>query len=164
MNFNDYYNYLNGINDMNYMPNTNQIIEDLNYQSLMPNNMIVQDKQNQSSNIINTEEGFKRGNMFKNLYNEYKNYKPRKLTASSEREDMLLQIMEYTFAMIDIGLYLDMYPNDKEALKLFNTYLDNKKDLTNMFEEKYGPLTIESDNQTSNWTWDNSPWPWEVQK
>lgn len=162
MNFNDYYNYLNGYNDMNYMPNSNQIIEDLNYQSLLPNN--INTSNNQNKNIIDTEEGFKRGNMFKNLYDEYKNYKPRKLTAKNEREDMLLQIMEYTFAMIDIQLYLDMYPNDRDALKLFNTYLNNKKDLTNMFEEKYGPLTIDSDNQKNNWTWNNSPWPWEVQK
>ncbi len=162
MNFNDYYNYLNGYNDMNYMPNSNQIIEDLNYQSLLPNN--INTSNNQNKNIIDTEEGFKRGNMFKNLYDEYKNYKPRKLTAKNEREDMLLQIMEYTFAMIDIQLYLDMYPNDRDALKLFNAYLNNKKNLTNMFEEKYGPLTIDSDNQKNNWTWNNSPWPWEVQK
>ncbi len=162
MNFNDYYNYLNGYNDMNYMPNSNQMIEDLNYQSLMPNNMNTSN--NQNNNIISTEEGFKRGNMFKNLYDEYKNLKPRKLTANSEREDMLMQIMEYTFAMIDLQLYLDMYPNDKDALKLFNTYLNNKKELTNMFEEKYGPLTIDSEVQRNNWLWDNSPWPWEVQK
>ncbi len=162
MNFNDYYNYLNGYNDMNYMPNSNQMIEDLNYQSLMPNNMNTSN--NQNNNIISTEEGFKRGNMFKNLYDEYKNLKPRKLTANSEREDMLMQIMEYNFAMIDLQLYLDMYPNDKDALKLFNTYLNNKKELTNMFEEKYGPLTIDSEVQRNNWLWDNSPWPWEVQK
>lgn len=162
MNFNDYYNYLNGYNDMNYMPNSNQMIDDLNYQSLMPNNINISN--NQIKNIINTEEGFKRGNMFKNLYDEYKNYKPVKLTASSEREDMLLQIMEYAFAMIDLQLYLNMYPNDKEALNLFNKYLNNKKDLTNMFEEKYGPLTIDSDAQKNNWLWYNSPWPWEVQK
>ena len=162
MNFNDYYNYLNGYNDMNYMPNSNQMIEDLNYQSLMPNNMNTSN--NQNNNIISTEEGFKRGNMFKNLYDEYKNLKPRKLTANSEREDMLMQIMEYTFAMIDLQLYLDMYPNDKDALKLFNTYLNNTKELTNMFEEKYGPLTIYSEVQRNNWLWDNSPWPWEVQK
>ncbi len=162
MNFNDYYNYLNGYNDMNYMPNSNQMIEDLNYQSLMPNNMNTSN--NQNNNIISTEEGFKRGNMFKNLYDEYKNLKPRKLTANSEREDMLMQIMEYTFAMIDLQLYLDMYPNDKDALKLFNTYLNNKKELTNMFEEKYGPLTIDSEVQRNNWLWDNSPWTWEVQK
>ena len=161
MNFNDYYNYLNGYNDMNYMPNSNQMIEDLNYQSLMPNNNT---SNNQNNNIINTEEGFKRGNMFKNLYDEYKNLKPRKLSASSEREDMLMQIMEYTFAMIDLQLYLDMYPNDKDTLKLFNTYLNNKKELTNMFEEKYGPLTIDSEVQRNNWLWNNSPWPWEVQK
>ena len=162
MNFNDYYNYLNGYNDMNYMPNSNQMIEDLNYQSLMPNNMNTSN--NQNNNIISTEEGFKRGNMFKSLYDEYKNLKPRKLTANSEREDMLMQIMEYTFTMIDLQLYLDMYPNDKDALKLFNTYLNNKKELTNMFEEKYGPLTIDSEVQRNNWLWDNSPWPWEVQK
>ena len=152
MNFNDYYNYLNEYNDMNYISNTNKMIKDLNYQNLIPNN------------ILDTEEGFKKGNMFKNLYDEYKNYKPRKLTASNEREDMLLQIMEYTFSIIDIELYLDMYPNDKDALKLFNTYLNNKKELVNMFEEKYGPLTIDSKVQKNNWLWTKSPWPWEVQK
>lgn len=160
MNFNDYYNYLNEYNDMNYMSNPNQIIADLNYQSLMPNNAI----QNQNNNILDTEEGFKKGNMFRNLYDEYKDYKPRKLTASSEKEDMLMQIREYTFAMIDLNLYLDMYPNDKDALRLFNTYLNNKKELVNMYEEKYGPLTIDSKFQKNNWKWDNSPWPWEVQK
>lgn len=160
MNFNDYYNYLNEYNDMNYMPNSNQMIKDLNYQSLMPNNI----NTSNSKNIIDTEEGFRKGNMFKNLYDEYKNFKPRKLTANDEREDMLLQIMEYTFAMIDMQLYLDVYPNNKEALNLFNRYLNNKKELTYIYEEKYGPLTIDSEIQTNNWLWDNSPWPWEVQK
>ena len=160
MNFNDYYNYLNEYNDMNYMSNPNQIIEDLNYQNQITNNNI----QKQNNNILDTEEGFKRGNMFRNLYDEYKGYKPRKLTASSEKEDMLMQIREYAFAMTDINLYLDMHPNDKEALRLFNTYLNNKKELVNMYEEKYGPLTIDSKFQKNNWQWDNSPWPWEVQK
>ena len=164
MNFNDYYNYLNEYNDMNYMSNPNQIIEDLNYQNIMPNNNLSNTIQKQNNNILNTEEGFKRGNMFRNLYDEYKDYNPRKLTASSEREDMLMQIREYNFAMIDLGLYLDMYPNDKETLRLFNTYLNNKKELVNLYEEKYGPLTIDSEFQKSNWKWDNSPWPWEVQK
>ncbi len=160
MNFNDYYNYINGYNDMNYIPNSNQMIEDLNYQNPRPNTM----NNSSTQQIIDSEEGFKKGNIFKNLYDEYKNYKPRKLTANSEREDMLLQIMEYSFAMIEIQLYLDINPNDKSALKLFNTYLNKKKDLTNMFEEKYGPLTIDSEVQRNNWLWDNSPWPWEVQK
>ena len=158
MDFNEYYNYLNGYSDMNYLTNPNQFIENLNYQSLLPNN------NTSSNNIISTEEGFKRGNMFRNLYDEYKNYKPKNLTASNEKEDMLMQIREYNFAMTDLNLYLDIYPNDSDALKLFNTYLDNKKGLVDMYEKKYGPLTIDSDDQKNNWLWDNSPWPWEVQK
>ena len=158
MNFNDYYNYLNGYDDMNFMPNTNQMINDMNYQSLMPSNI------SNNNDILNSEEGFKRGNMFENLYDPYKNYKPNKLTASSEREDMLMQIQEYSFALIDIGLLLDTNPDNKDALKLFNEYLRKKKELVNKFEEKYGPLTFDSDNQKNNWLWDNSPWPWEVQK
>ena len=157
MNFNDYYNYINGYSDMNYMPNSNKIIEDLNYQSLIPNS-------SQNSNILNSEEGFKRGNMFNNLYDEYKNYKPRKLTANSEREDMLMQIQEFNFALTDLGLYLDVNPKDTSALNLFNKYLNNKKELVSAYEEKYGPLTIDSDVQKNNWLWNNSPWPWEVQK
>ena len=159
MNFNDYYNYLNGYSDMNYMTNPNQMIEDLNYQNQMTNIPL-----NQNKNILNSEEGFKRGNMFQNLYKGYKNFKPSKLTANSEREDMLMQIQEYSFALTDLNLYLDMYPNDKDALNLFNTYLNDKKSLVNMYEEKYGPLTIDSNDQKNNWNWPTSPWPWEVQK
>ena len=57
-----------------------------------------------------------------------------------------------------------MFPNNKEVLKQFNNYLNNKKEILNIFEEKYGPLTIDSEVQQKNWLWDNSPWPWEVQK
>ena len=158
MNFNDYYNYLNGYDDMNFMPNTNQMIDDLNYQNLMSSNTV------QSNDILDSEEGFKRGNMFKDLYDQYKNYKPSKLKATSEREDMLMQIQEYSFAMIDMGLLLDINSDDKRVLKLFNDYLRRKKELVNMYEGKYGPLTFDSDDQKSSWRWDNSPWPWEVQK
>ena len=31
-NFNDYYNYLNNYNDMNFMTNPNTMITDMNYQ------------------------------------------------------------------------------------------------------------------------------------
>ena len=36
MNYNDYYNYVNGYSDMNYMTNPNSMIGDLNMQSLYP--------------------------------------------------------------------------------------------------------------------------------
>ena len=158
---NDYYNYLNGFNDMNFMTNPNNMIGDLNYQSLMPN---MQSGNNEINSILDSYEGFKRGNMFGNLYDPYRNYKPEELKAKSEREDMLMQLQELKFAMIELGLYLDLNDKDRKALNLFNEYQKKEKQLCKMFEEKYGPLTFDSMEYKNSWTWDNGPWPWEVQK
>ena len=173
MNNYDYFNYLNGFNDMNYMPGPNGMIGDLNYPDFIPNinnvpNMNdmsnMNDNNGNNKNLFNSEEGFKKGNMFASLYDGYKNYKPTTLKAGSEREDMLMQIEEAGFAMIDFGLYLDTNPNDKEMLRLFNNYRKKEKELCNMFERKYGPLTFDSDVNESKWLWSKGPWPWEVQR
>lgn len=163
---NEYYNYLNGYNDMNYMTNPNSMIGDLNYQSLMPTPQITKSTKNinQSEHVYDSYEGFKKGNMFSDLYDTYKNYKPADLKANSEREDMLMQLQELNFALIDLGMYLDIYENDRECINLFNKYQKKEKELRKMFENKYGPLTFTSGVYTNTWTWDNGPWPWEVQR
>ena len=162
-NFNDYYNYLNNYNDMNFMANPNTMITDMNYQNMFPNNYIIPNT-GTSSNIADSQIGFKRGNLFNNLYDEYENYKPQELKASSEREDLILQIDENRFATIELGLYLDLYPNDINALNKYNSYLKKEKELITIYESKYGPMTLSSPVQTNIWLWNNSPWPWEVQK
>lgn len=164
-NYNDYYNYLNsGFSDMNYMTNPNSMITDMNMSNnFMPSTQSPTTGGVQSPHVSEPFIGFKRGNMFADTYDEYKNFKPQDLKASSEREDLLMQIQELTFATIDLNIYLDIYPNDKTCLDLFNKYLKQKNDLVNAFEKKYGPLTTNSPVQTNNWLWNNSPWPWEVQ-
>ena len=102
--------------------------------------------------------------MFGNLYDPYRNYKPEELKAASEREDMLMQLQELKFAMIELGLYLDLNDKDRNALNLFNEYQKKEKELCKMFENKYGPLTFDSMEYKNTWTWDNGPWPWEVQR
>ena len=164
-NFNDYYNYLNNnYNDMNFMTDPNNMIYDMNTMTAFPNTFMMPNSNiNNNSNITDTQTGFKRGNLFNNLYSEYKNYKPNDLKANSEREDLIMQIDEQRFAIIEMNLYLDIYPNDKNALNKFNNYLRKEKELINLYESKYGPMTISSPVQTDNWLWNNSPWPWEVQ-
>lgn len=162
-NFNDYYNYLNNYNDMNFMTNPNTMMNDMNYQNMFPNNYIMSNT-GTSSNIADSQTGFKRGNLFNSLYDEYKNYKPQELKASSERDDLILQIDENRFAIIELGLYLDLYPNDTNALNKYNSYLKKEKELITIYESKYGPMTLSSPVQINTWLWDNSPWPWEVQK
>lgn len=165
-NFNDYYNYLNNnYNDMNFMTDPNNMIYDMNTMTAFPNTFMMPNNNiSDNSNITDSQTGFKRGNLFNNLYSEYKNYKPNDLKANSEREDLIMQIDEQRFAIIEMNLYLDIYPNDKNALNKFNSYLRKEKELINLYESKYGPMTISSPVQTDNWLWNNSPWPWEVQK
>ena len=91
---------------MNYMKNPNNMIGDLNYQSLMPN---MQTGKGEMNSVLDSYEGFKRGNMFGNLYDPYRNYKPEELKAASEREDMLMQLQELKFAMIELGLYFQIF-------------------------------------------------------
>ena len=162
-NLNDYYNYLNNYDDMNFMTNPNTMMNDMNYQNMFPNNYIIPNT-GTSSNIADSQIGFKRGNLFNNLYDEYENYKPQELKATNEREDLILQIDENRFATIELGLYLDLYPNDTYALNKYNSYLKKEKELISIYESKYGPMTLSSPVQTNTWLWNNSPWPWEVQK
>lgn len=75
------------------------------------------------------------------------------------REKLLRKIMEYKFYVNDLTLYLDTHPNDKKALAMHNEYVRKLKDVTKEFEEKYGPLTIET--VMESWEWAQDLWPWQ---
>ena len=115
------------------------------------------------NSILDPTRGFIRGNMFDNLYDSYKNYNPSNLNPSNEKEAMLWSFLQYSFALNDLDLYLDVYPNDNKAMNLYKQYLDIYGDVKNEYEKKYGPLTCNSIYAIGNdWKWNNSPWPWEV--
>lgn len=135
----DYYNYANN--------NYNQPLYNQN----------IQNKQ-----IYDPYNGFIRGNMFPELYNSYKLNKPLEITPMNEQAELLTYVDALTFAMIDLNLYLDVYPNDREALEIFNQYRMQADEYTKKYESKYGPLELTSNSlNTFPWAWDNAPWPWE---
>ena len=129
------------------------------------NNTYNQPLYNQSSNnkkILDPYNGFVRGNMFSDLYNGYKLNKPLDITPLNEQADMLTYIDSLCFALIDLNLYLDLYPNDSKIIELFNSYRMEKDEITKEYESKYGPVTLNSDSlNKAPWAWDNMPWPWE---
>lgn len=106
--------------------------------------------------------GFIRGNMFPELYNSYKINKPFEITPMNQQAEMLTMLDALCFATIDLNLYLDNYPNDREALNLFNEYRQQLNAYKMEYQQKYGPLVINSDSLNRYpWAWNNSPWPWE---
>ena len=56
------------------------------------------------------------------------------------REEMLMKIKEYDFAIVELGLYLDTHPEDRKALCLHNRYTKKLKELIS--KESEGTVNI----------------------
>ena len=111
--------------------------------------------------FYNEQEGYMKGNMFRNLYNEYKGYKPIMLKPTNEQEQLFLDMSMASFAAHDLNLYLDLYPNDGNALDLFNQYRNMANKLEYAYENKYGPILVNSNAlDTSPFLWQTQTFPW----
>lgn len=128
----------------------------------IPNNFFMNNSTFNNQNIANKEIALERGNLFNNLYLPYKNYQYRNLSPKNQQEQLLYELMKYSFAMKEIELYLDIYPTDTSMINLYNQYLKETKNIENEYEKKYGPLSLSSNYfEGQNWKWLNNNWPWE---
>ena len=115
-----------------------------------------------SNNIFGAYEGYLKGNMFKDLYEQYKNYKPATITLTSEKEQDLFNLNQIGFSLHDLNLYLDVNPNDMQILNLFTQYKDLYNELFTQYENKYGPISVNNVNNQIPFEWENTIFPWEV--
>ena len=111
------------------------------------------------SKYYDLREALRKGNLFPKLYNQYKNYVPRELKVSTEREKCLLEIQDLDFSIADLNLYLDICPNDKDAYELFKCYTEECKKKKEYFTKVFGPLTLSE--LTDDYEWASGVWPWE---
>ncbi len=128
----------------------------------MENRNISYSPMNTNTSLFSPKEGFEKGNLFQNLYSEYKDYQPMKLVPRTDQEKRLQELQSIMFSMHELNLYLDVHPEDQSMMTLFNDYRRKKEELTKSYEELYGPLTVSSNSMENNtYSWINSPWPWE---
>lgn len=110
--------------------------------------------------FVAPEEGFLRGNMFRDEYVPYKNLTYFKLVPTSDREKKLFKVMEYSFAINDLNLYLDLHPEDEEAYRIFQNFVEQKEKAKKEFTRSYGPLVV-TDDEFKTYEWMKNPWPWD---
>ncbi len=147
---------------MNYYQNTLHCHQPI--QNHFNPSLINQHQQNINFPLFNVETGYALGNLFEGLYSPYKSFTNYPLTPTNEKEKLHQQMLMYKFAAHELNLYLDVYPNDQKMIQLFNQYNQTCQQLTNRYTSMYGPITTDNINPQSNqWTWSNSPWPWENQ-
>lgn len=153
MNFDGY-----GYQDMNLLNSI--FMKSNNNQNHMNSNMQMQGSQD----LAGPYEGYIRGNMFNNLYQQYKNYRPTKLVPNNEQGELLLNVNQLSFAAHEMRLYLDVHPNDTKMISLYNQYQQQANEAIKVYEQKYGPILQSSLSEANKFSWEAYAWPWEMEE
>ncbi len=150
--------------EIDYFTNlSNSNSNNMNINNTNINNMIDMNNQNVNSDLFSPYEGYIKGNLFKNLYDSYKNLKPVNIKINNERDELLLNVNQLSFARHELNLLLDNYPNNQNTLNLFNRYLKMEDKARENYERKFGPLDVNFENNTNTpFMWVSDKWPWEV--
>lgn len=115
---------------------------------------------NNTFKLVSPNEALNRGNLFETYFWPYKYV--ANLRPLNEKEMLMQKIQEYAFAAHELNLYLDIYKDNRDAIKLYNEYATMANKYISEYEQKYGIITLNS-NENYPWMWVNSPWPWERQ-
>lgn len=82
---------------------------------------------------------------------------------TAEYRQMLLQLQEVDFVLVELNLYLDTHPGDVQAIHQYNHYVAERMKLVQAFEERYGALSNFGQSFSGTpFTWAETPWPWQV--
>ena len=76
-----------------------------------------------------------------------------------DERTLLSRLRAVDFALQDTALYLDAYPESKEALDYYQGLLESRRGLLSALPEST-PLTM-YENTGNAWNWADGPWPWE---
>ena len=68
-----------------------------------------------------------------------------------EKEEMLQKIRCHEFTINELALYLDTHPEDRKALCLHKKYCNELKEMKDVYQKVYGPLTIKY--PCNKWRW-----------
>lgn len=78
-----------------------------------------------------------------------------------ERESLMRCLMQTSFVLDDMKLYLDTHPNDKEGMEIFENARIKRNEYLREYESKFGPITVDSASTNGRWDWIDNPWPWQ---
>lgn len=83
----------------------------------------------------------------------------------NDRESMMTRLMEISFALNDLTLYLDMHPGCEHGLSMFHSLSEERLTLLAEYAKDYYPLTqasmITGNCDVNVYGWGEGPAPWE---
>jgi len=77
-------------------------------------------------------------------------------------QESLLELTALGFMATDLQLYLDAYPTDTTAVKVYNDIVEKYALAKENYEKKHGVLNnFITKSQEAKFSYINSPWPWD---
>ena len=73
----------------------------------------------------------------------------------------LKKLRAIDFALQETVLYLDAYPQSKQALRYYHRLIKEREQLMESYQSHCGPLTMYGNTNQNAWDWINGPWPWD---
>lgn len=86
-----------------------------------------------------------------------------KVQAADLPDGPLDQLRALEFVVLELGLYLDTHPDDKEAFWIFQKYAALAEKARTAYVDQSGPLTMADAAKGSRYAWIDGPWPWQYQ-
>lgn len=77
------------------------------------------------------------------------------------KEELLRVIQSTNFAVIDLGLYLNTHPDCACAMEKYCECKEKLMEAVELYEKRFGPLTIYGKMHDDSWRWVEEPWPWQ---
>ena len=75
-------------------------------------------------------------------------------------EQMLETIRSLAFVKAELELYLDTHPTCRAAIDYYHQTVRALDELTEQYQQMYGPITAAGSYDTERWQWVSTPWPW----
>ena len=82
---------------------------------------------------------------------------------SNEQQKLLHDIGILGFVVIELTLYLDTHPTDRNAMEYLNHYNRMSNQAKKEYSRKFGSLTVAlaDTSDCGDWNWATLPMPWE---
>ena len=104
------------------------------------------------------KKGIVRGTLYPGLDLPFLGYENNGELGSKPLEEL----QALSFAIVELGEYLDTHPEDSESLALFRRYVSLYEEGKSRYEQTCGPLTQRCAGENGAYNGLKGPWPWEA--
>jgi len=84
-------------------------------------------------------------------------------SAQGNVSDLMRRLQKVDFAIVETCLYLDAYPNSREALAYYHKLVTEQKMLRDRLAALGRPVTNSENAAKDQWLWTKGPWPWQIE-